>query len=445
MISDVIHVSFRKLLELEEDHGYIRDLDGSLEEAVKGSTQIDILGGYYSEAWFAKFLKKVPWKDRSGCRIRIAVGLDAGVRITQHWEAMTNLKAELRRLGFRDVKLFIVQGHPHFHTKLFHFLKRTRHVWFVGSANPGSERHELMVSLSGRHQALQDYMSAAFRESNEVRGLPPRNSPRTSREFFLTGYLVHKPHRPNPFTFDAFRLEPEDRARIMARLTVDVVPHARPNTSGFAFSLRSAVGFDDDNEHAAVPQVRLRQHSVDTVLGAWIPRRYREEILDHVGQAESVRREGLTRLAHVIRGEGAARVMSGFEEYVDGMERLLRAAGLEPRRLDGSNASFQRFLTSRQKMLSDEETIQKLARHMQVSPMPDIWSDRRAVSDFESSFFDDVAYRLASGPRHRVIRALAEGLGRTGRESEYVAPAVLVRSLEKRLGKRPWLDIEWDC
>ncbi|KQQ38789.1 hypothetical protein ASG19_07200 [Rhizobium sp. Leaf306] len=129
--------------------------------------------------------------------------------------------------------------------------------------------------------------------------------------------------------------------------------------------------------------------------------------------------------------------MSGFEEYVDGMERLLRAAGLEPRRLDGSNASFQRFLTSRQKMLSDEETIQKLARHMQVSPMPDIWSDRRAASKTSPICWP--------GPRHRVIRALAEGLARTGRESEYVAPAVLERSLVKRLGKRPWLDIEWDC
>ncbi|WP_164040650.1 hypothetical protein, partial [Serratia marcescens] len=71
---------------------------------------------------------------------------------------MREVENRLRGVGFKDVTVKVVMNSPvHFHTKLFRILRRTHPVWYVGSANPGSKRHEMMVRLSGRHEALMAY------------------------------------------------------------------------------------------------------------------------------------------------------------------------------------------------------------------------------------------------------------------------------------------------
>lgn len=442
MISDTIHVAYSDILNLG-DHVDARDLTASLAQAAEKATAIDILGGYYSVDRTFEILKRVPRSHRSACKIRLAVGIDANSKITQHWTDMRSLDERLRKAGFKDVTLAIVSGRRHFHSKLFHFLRTTHHVWFVGSANPGSDRHELMVSFTGRHDALREYIDAVFAVAQPVTKQPPsRQYPSTLREFFLTGSLVHRTSQRSLFTFDAFRLETGDREKMMRSLTADVVPHARPKTQGFAFGLRSAVETLDfaEDEQDDIAKVQLRVHSIDTALGLWAPRYYVNQIRSQLQSSHEARKADLQRFSDKLLTNGGVRAHAAFFEYVTSMERLLKSIGITPRPVEKREAAFERFITSRQRMLSTDEGIARLAQRLEVIDMPDIWYDANAVKTFEMSFFSDLADRL--GSKQRIVRSLTNGLGLA--EHSYLGPNELRQRLDRRLSRQSWRDNEWD-
>jgi hypothetical protein len=441
MISETIHVSYPGVLELR-DHVNFADLAASLEDAAEKATAIDILGGYYSVGGTLRILKKVPRAARASCKIRIAVGLDANVKIRQHWSDMRELEHELRKIGFKHVILSIVTGRPHFHTKLFHFLRKTQHVWFIGSANPGSDRHELMLSFRGKHDALRDYVAAVFAIAQPVtKQFPKRQIPSTLREFFLTGSLIHKVPQQALFTFDAFKLDPDDREKMMRALTSDVVPHARPKAQGFAFGLRSAVDTADtaEDEGDEAARIQLRLYTVDTILGFWAPRVYGDQIRIQLQASHEARVVNLTRFAEKLSRDGGAMARQAFSDYLSSMERFLASIGIKSRAVDQRDAAFDRFLSSRQKMLATDDGVQRLAQRLQILEMPDIWYDDNAARNFELGFFADVAYR--SSGNARVVRSIAKGIGLP--KQGYLEPEQLQERLARRLKSRPWKDEEW--
>lgn len=442
MISETIHVAYPDILKLGA-HVNAADLVTSLSEAAVKATAIDILGGYYSVGRTIEILKGVPKAKRAVCKIRLAVGLDSNAKIMQHWSDMRSLDSELRKVGFKDVTLAIVSGRRHFHSKLFHFLRRTHHLWFVGSANPGSDRHELMVSFTGRHDALKDYIDAVFSVAQPVtKRFPPRQYPSSLREFFLSGSLVHRPPQQSLFTFDAFRLDTHDREKMMKSLTAGVVPHARPKTQGFAFGLRSAVESQDFTEVEGddIARVQLRMHSIDTALGFWAPRFYVEQIRSQLFSSQEARVSDLKRFAAKLSGDGVASVYAGFATYIASMERLLKSLDIVPRPVEKRDAAFKRFLTSRQRLLSSEDGIVRMAQRLEIIDMPDIWYDANAADTFEMSFFSDLSYRLAG--TSRIVRSINKGLNVPKQTN--LDPSNLKKRLERRLLQQPWRDSEWD-
>jgi hypothetical protein len=413
------------------------------EAAVKASA-IDILGGYYSVERTLGILKNVPRAKRACCKIRLAVGLDANAKIMQHWSDMRLLDKNLHKAGFRDVTLVIVSGRRHFHSKLFHFLRTTHHVWFVGSANPGSDRHELMVSFTGRHEALIAYTDAVFLVAQPVtKQFPLRQYPASLREFFLTGSLIHRTPQQSLFTFDAFRLDPEDREKMMRSLTAGVVPHARPKTQGFAFGLRSAVETADFTEEDSddIARVQLRMHSIDTALGLWAPRFYIEQIQSQLFSSQEARTIELRRFAERLSGDGTARVYAAFADYIASMERLLESIGITPRAVEKRDAAFERFVASRQRLLASDDGISRLAQRLEIIDMPDIWYDAKAADTFEMSFFSDLSYRLSG--TSRAVRSIARGLNLP--KQAYLEPEGLKEKLVRRLVKQSWKDTEWNA
>ncbi|CVI23686.1 hypothetical protein AGR1A_pAt10033 [Agrobacterium fabacearum CFBP 5771] len=442
MISETIHVAYPDILHLGE-HVNASDLASSLAHAGQKATAIEILGGYFSVSRTFEIFRSVPKKRRAACRIRLAVGIDANAKIIQHWNDMRLLEQHLRKAGFRNITLAIVSGRRHFHSKLFHFLRSSHHVWFVGSANPGSDRHELMVSFSGRHDALGAYIDAVFAVAQPVTKQPPiRQSPSNLREFFLTGSLLHRTAQRSPFTFDAFRLDQDDREKMMKYLTADVVPHAKPKTQGFAFSLRSAVETPDfaEDDQDDIAKVQLRVHSLDTTLGLWAPRFYVEQIRAQLSSSLEARKADLRRFADKLLHDNSVRAYAAFSDYISSMERLLENIGIAARPVEKRELSFDRFIISRQRMLSTEEGIARLAQRLDVVDMPDIWYDARAATAFESSAFSDLGYRLPT--RQRIIRAFIEGLSLS--DQPYVEASGLKERLEDRLTWLAWRDSEWN-
>jgi hypothetical protein len=215
IVDNKIFVAQPDLIGLDGETVDFAELDGALAKAASGATEITVLGGYYNADALVTLCRNVPRARRRGCLVRIAVGLEATALIPRTWEDMRSVDNKLHALGFRNITVAVVTKSPvHFHTKLFGFLHTTHPVWFVGSANPGSGRHELMVRISGRHEALKAYVNAVFGKALPMAGQRPVVEVATLRDFFLTGVLCHKPPAQRLFTFDAFRFTPEDREHL---------------------------------------------------------------------------------------------------------------------------------------------------------------------------------------------------------------------------------------
>jgi hypothetical protein len=444
-VDPYIYVHRPELIGLSEDKVDFADLQEALHEAASGATEISVLGGFYSVKGLVELCRQVPRADRKDCLVRIAVGLEATALIPRTWDDMRDLGRQLRKLGFRDATVAVVPNAPvHFHTKLFRILRRTRPVWFIGSANPGSDRHELMVRIAGRHEALSGYVDAVFQKALPVTSAtPPRTEIRTLRDFFLTGMLCHKPPVQRLFTFDAFRFTPENRDDLARVLAGEAgVEHARPRTEGFGFSLRSALNEPEvkGSKRAVSQRIHYRRSCLDTVLGFWTPRFYAREIEAQIAKEDRQRLRRLETLAESLASPaGQQAAQDGFADHVSSMERFLSEHKIDAQPVQNRDESFAKFLASRTKTLRKPEMRERLARSMTLTDMPDIWEDAKATEAFEASFFEDLAFRIGSPGAGRVIRSLAEALDHDGTET----PEELREALASRVESDAWTDEDW--
>ena len=79
---------------------------------------------------------------------------------------------------------------------------------------------------------------------------------------------------------------------------------------------------------------------------------------------------------------------------------------------------------------------------MTLADMPNIWEDHRAVEEFETSFFEDLAYRagLLAGNKARVVRSIVDALRGKG----LLETADELRdALTARLAEKPWDEEDW--
>lgn len=448
-LSDAVYIGRPDAINLEPDGIAIVDLDEALAAAASDATEITILGGYYDRVWLLDLLRKLPRARRRDCRVRIAVGSDATITLPKVWEHMREVQKELRRIGYRSIEIAIVGRSPvHFHTKLFRFLRTTRPYWFIGSANPGSDRHELMLRLSGRHDELSNYVQAVFEAAQSVDDpVPRRQRPSTMRDFFLDGVLCHKPPHQPLFTFDAYKLTPEDRRRIDTRIGEGSgVEHASPRTEGFGFGLRSAIGMmeaDPEEREEVASRVRFRDHGMDTLFGLWMPSAYAAIIQASVREREAAIEERLRAIGRrLVDPSGQQAAHTAFAGYIASMDRYLSDLDIEPKPIRDRDAAFARFLKSRTDGLSKDPFLSRHARVMTIAPMFDVWQDPGVASQFVQSFFDDLAWRAmpTTSRKPRIVRSLLDGLGD---DADWQTSEDLQAAFADRLKADPWDDDEW--
>jgi hypothetical protein len=449
MAADQIYVGRADAVDLEVDGEIVIDLNEALSAAAKDATEITILGGYYQAEWLVRLFRNLPARRRRACKVRIAVGSDATVSLPRIFNDMQDVRSELRKLGYRDIEVAVVGRSPvHFHTKLFRFLRTTRPSWYVGSANPGSERHELMVRVAGRHPGLSSYVDAVFAVAQSVEdGVPERQSATTIREFLLDGVLCHRPPAQQLFTFDAYRLSVDDRTRIDTRLGEGSgVEHASPRTEGFGFGLRSALTLtvDEDADGDRVEtRTRFRSLGMDTLFGLWMPRTYAEEAGASVRHREDARRSRLALFGAALIAEGGRdRALAAFQAYVASMDRYLGDLGIEVRPVRDRDAAFNRFITSRTRSLSDPAFQQRHARLMTFAPMFDVWQDPDVAKKFEASFFEDLAWRSSPSTtrRPRIVKSIVDGMDE---DAMWQTSEELRDAFAARLATDPWSDEDW--
>lgn len=443
IVSPEIYLARPELIGFDEDSDYI-DLDEALCESAAKATEITILGGYYNPAALGNLCKQLKKSKRENCKVRIAVGLDAPKAVNKVWHDLLELRKRLLKLGFKDIVVaFVSRQSTHFHTKLFRFVHTTKPVWFVGSANPGSKRHELLIKLSGRLEALMEYVDAVFSTAIDVKEAQPEEKISDLRDFFLSGVLCHKPPIARLFTFDAFHFDPEHREMLAKALGhSSAVSHANPTTQGFGFDLRSALSLGADFQDATTAKARLqfRPYSIDTVLGWWMPRVYAPRLRSQVREEESAKENRLIEIGAALNSPGGhVTVRSEFAAHVQSMQAYLDEHAIAARPVNNRDARFEKFLASRKKSLSDGATIARLSRTLMLTEMPDIWAGDTAVADFEESFFDDLAFRAGLQKKFAVVRSIMEWL-----EDDTLSTGdEIAEAFKAMLREYVWIDENW--
>lgn len=444
IVDPTIYVAKPDLIGLGDDADFA-DIGEVLSESARNATEITILGGYYNAGSLDALCKCVSKARRSQCKIRIAVGLDAAGTVTRVWDDMRKLRKRLRKHGFRDVCVAIVPPNPtHFHTKLYRFVHTTRPVWFIGSANPGSLRHELLVKISGRHEGLMQYVDAVFDSAVNVEDDPPSPRLTTLRDFFLSGVLCHKPPVARLFAFDAFHFDPEHREMLTAALgRSSQVSHANPTTQGFGFDMRSALSLlepNNEDDGSARARLQFRPYSVDTVLGWWMPRAYEPEMRRQIKDEERTKEARLSEIGSALNSQdGEARVRREFRAHISSMETYLEANGIEARPVINREARFDKFIAARKKSPGDPDTIFRLSRTLVLTDMSDIWAGETAVEEFEASFFDDLAFRAAGRRQPSVVKSIMNWLDDDG----LTTGDELAEAFEAKLQSEPWTRRDW--
>ena len=442
-VSREIYLARPDLVGFDQDSEYI-DLDEALFDSAVKATEITILGGYYNPTALGNLCEHLKKSKRKYCKVRIAVGLDAPKVVNRVWHDLQELRKRLLKLGFKDVVVAFVPPNPtHFHTKLFRFVHTTQPVWFVGSANPGSKRHELLVRLSGRHEALSEYVDAVFSVAVDVQEAPPEEEISSLRDFFLSGVLCHKPHVARLFTFDAFHFDPEHREMLAKALGhSSTVSHANPTTQGFGFDLRSALslGTDFQDRTTGTTRLQFRPYSIDTALGWWMPRVYAPRLRSQVKEEEKARENRLIEIGVALNSpDGDATVRKEFTAHIESMQAYLDEHSIEARPVNNRDTRFDKFLASRKKSLNDLTTVARLSRTLMLTDMPDIWAGDTAVEEFEQSFFDDIAFRAGAQKKSAVVRSIIEWI-----EDETLSTGdEIAEAFEAMLEKFSWTDEDW--
>jgi len=444
-VSSTIYVARPDLLELGNDVDH-DDLQGTLEKEIVNATEVTIFGGFYSVEPLIRLCATIPKRSRKNCRIRIVVGLDTTASIPTTWDDMRRVRSRLLAEKFVDPIVAIVDSRPvHFHTKLFRFMHRTHPVWFIGSANPGSARHELMVRFGGRHDALSAYIRAVLAKAVDVGSVAINPRIHTLRDFFMAGVLCHRPRPPRLFTFDAFQIKPTHRDQLSAALAGSAgVSHASPETNGFGFSLLSALEKTESDQprpsNAAADRTALSPYSIDTVFGRWMPSAYADRVRGRIVSGDLKRAQRLMMLGSRLQDhDGLHEVRRAFLEHVTSMEAFLSAHQIDAREIPNRMQRFEAFIAARIRSLTNPEAVERYARSVMLTAMPDIWADESAVQGFEDSFFDDLAFRADAKTKPAVVRSIVDWLD----NPRLVTGEDVRRALEAGLTEVPWTENDW--
>lgn len=397
-------------------------LGDSLRADARAATRIWILTGYFGKEGVLSLLSEVPEHRRQGCSVRLVFGFEGKLGLTHAVKEMRDLGEQIRLLGFEDAKLLAFGRSAHFHTKVYHFLRGTRPVWFVGSANASGAfdgmRHEMMLRLSGRHEGLYNYAKAVIASAHAADNPPLQpDDVRDLRSFFLAGRLCFEVKTRVSLAFEACSISSENRDRLKAAIGGNSnIPHAEADAEGFKFSLVSALRTSTAIVSGDAARASFRPYAVETTLGYWLPRPYAEWVEERLHVSEAAALKKLEVLSRRLLKTPRKTLDAELHRHVQGLREFFgrHTIKVEPR--DDLSEAFTSFLESRTEWLGNAATRQRMVRRLAFTDMVDIWNDPAAAREFEEAFLTDVAFRLGSpSTRPHVVKALAKriALGKT--------------------------------
>lgn len=456
-MGSTVHIDPRVFLSRPQDlslEGAV-PLDEFLISSAYGADKIVILSAYYGTGYLESVFGALPKKARRACSLTLVFGVETLERIPAAVETLRAFRKRLIVLGFPTPAIRIFNKNAPFHTKLYYFKRTTQPIWFIGSANAspaiGGARHELMLRLSGRHEALSEYMDSVIDHSIVVEEVRPKSLiVRDIRSFLLNGALCYRPLSRVSFTFEACQINRDHRAVLKESLAAaSKVPHADPQTEGFGFSLVNAVRQITGGQFTALTEteveagrsmsrIKFRHKAVETIYGYWLPATYARDVREKLRAIEAKSVNDMKKFAGKLESVQPEQLYAELERHITGLKAFFytHSVNIEPK-LD-YRLRFSNFIRARILWLTDEARLEQIVRRLHVEPMPDIWGDEEAAQRFEDSFFEDLAMRFDAPEKSRVVSVLNEELAL----AEVPGPEGLKVALAERL-KQGFPDSIW--
>lgn len=420
--------------------GAVGKLDvAALQKHCRGATRVIVVSAYYDQFFLTSLLEAVPLSRRNSVDVDIYL----------HGSSGTRLKSDLRTLrawrdvaGMKKLKVWLVSRGGLFHTKLLVFEGKGEVAAYVGSANATTaaylENEEIMLLLGGArlHPGIKAYVARVASEATPLDKVE-QPSVRSLVSFFRTGDLYYKPNAVPLFRFD-LRL-PEKLREALSMLTEPITGFSAKTSR--TYNPFAGLQEEEQEDDGAAARVSIRPFAIQTCFGWWAPEAYHSDIDRAVGKASSRKQDRLevTRRVFLDGIKTGALIEQAKRSFAS-----LEKAAFEHRvpLEEGTTvrlARFDEFLLRCQGQLTNRRWFERATRAFEHTPMPEIWTDPVARSEFEESFFDYLQYVNAATTAPRLLTMLSEVIGVSANEGA----TEIRRKLERHLRDNGWPAENW--
>jgi hypothetical protein len=392
-----------------------------LTTTVRGATKVDVLTAFYSADFLIQLLEHVGnKKERKACKVRIVVTGATGPALLYEKQQLRMIKTRLHGAGFADVQVRMFATAPLFHTKLFRIVRSTQPTWYVGSANASNairgDNHELMLKLSGAHEALAKYVEATIAASESVeKSLPPTDI-RSLASFLQSGQLAWQSSRVSLFAFSVFDISPNER-QLVGNALAQRVRNAGVRTTGLDFSLKRALGNQpttspDGNGAQGPSKAGLRRYSIACSLGDWLPEPYESHVRKATAKVEARRLSDLIRFRDNLRQKDKSSLLIELHAYIDDVQGVFKDVQIQKKPTQGFEDRFDTFIDKVRSRLEDQDFLDRESKIQYIDPVPALTPDQPGFQRFADSFLEELAFRISYGGRNeaRIVNAIRSQL-----------------------------------
>jgi hypothetical protein len=238
------------------------------------------------------------------------------------------------------------------------------------------------------------------------------------------------------------KLRPEQREL----LQVAEIRYADASDRIGAFNLTRALKVNAADLTSSHP--RVKRYVVETCFGYWVPTRFVSVVENVIESGAKSKRMRLDRIRKALASAGLEGARARYRDYIGDVRRMLKEQRIDivpvlnklNRNPFENEKGFEAFFRRAQGQLGDEAFIRRLTGGLVRGPVPEIWDDPEASREFQTSFFESLAY---ASTRSHVPLVAGLILGNAGITAA-AAPAVIEAALVDLVETQGWAPERWD-
>jgi len=340
-------------------------------------------------------------------KVQIVLNGLFGQRLDRQKDDLNELYKTIHRYSPKTkIEIRLLMQNGIFHPKLYLFKGKFKKSAFIGSmnaTNAGLETNEeILLNITGNTMPFEIYFETIWSKATEYKDV---KTPKAKNliGFFRTGILYFKPEYQfqltyNPFS-DLLRMIPDsEKGKLVER-----IPYSEAETGIGAFSIPVCLEMKISDSFQIKSRSSIKPYSIETNLAYWVPSPYEEKI--KCVSVNQFKKKYYDKLSSKIKGKDDFSFLKQYHSYRDESKNRLYHA-ISKKKVDeylteinkkrtqipydpfNDDEGFKNFFKRLKDKINDEKYIEKLCQRFIPGPLPEIWDDHAAYTDFKASFFD---------------------------------------------------------